>query len=169
MADENLVARIGGRLLSTRARRTVAWLHHLNDRADSLLARQSHRTLRATGAMLTATALLLVWTLTLRVVPLAAAQGGGADDLMCGTGAGQAVTLLFGVLGLALALVAAFRAVTGLNDMGSARSDKIRQGQDKLKGAGLSMGGVFVLIAFPALLEAVGISTFSCVTFSPFG
>lgn len=103
------------------------------------------------------------------LIPTAAAQEGGtAEELMCGTGAGEAISIIFGLFALILSLMAAARFASGMNKRGSARSDKKREGEEQLTGALYSLGGVFVLIGFPLLLERLGLSTISCVTFAPF-
>jgi len=102
------------------------------------------------------------------LVPTVAAQSAGqAEEIMCQTGAGEAITFGFGLIALLLLVMAGFRGAMGLNK-GSQRSDKKREGQDQIKGAGYSLGGVFALIAFPPLLEQFGLAMISCVTFAPF-
>ncbi|MFD1514502.1 hypothetical protein [Halomarina rubra] len=103
------------------------------------------------------------------VIGRVSAQGASqAEEIMCQTGAGDAVTLLFGGLALLLLLVAGIRLTSGLNKKGSQRSDKKREGDEQLKGAAYSVGGVFALTAFPLILEQIGLSTISCVQFAPF-
>jgi hypothetical protein len=134
------------------------------------LSRRGH--IGYTSALLTAMVAVgvhLVETLLPALVGRAAAQSAGqAEEIMCETGAGDAVTLLFGGLALLLLVVAAVRLTSGLNKKGSQRSDKKREGDEQLKGAGYSVGGVFVLTAFPLILEQIGLATISCVEFAPF-
>jgi hypothetical protein len=101
-------------------------------------------------------------------MPAASAQAGPAEDIMCQTGAGDAVSLVFGFAALALLLVAASRLVSGLNKKGSQNKQKIQEGDSQLKGAAYSLGGVFALTAFPLVLEQLGMTTVSCVEFAPF-
>lgn len=99
---------------------------------------------------------------------VAAQSAGQAEEIMCQTGAGNAITLLFGGFALLMLVVAAMRLMSGLNKKGSQRSDKKREGDEQLKGAGYSVGGVFALTAFPLILEQIGLATISCVQFAPF-
>jgi len=86
---------------------------------------------------------------------------------MCQTGVGEAITLGFGALALFLSVIAAYRAVSGMNKKGSNNKQKKQEGDEQVKGAVYSLGGVFVPTAFPLILDAIGLATISCVSFSP--
>jgi hypothetical protein len=136
---------------------------------DRGLDRLSRRALRVTGyGVLGATAVGGVLVVNLLTPAVAAQSAGQAEEIMCQTGAGSAITIAFGLIALLLLIVAGYRGALGLNKLGSSRSDKKREGQSQIKGAGYSLGGVFALIAFPPLLEQVGLATISCVSFAPF-
>lgn len=123
----------------------------------------------AMGALMVGIGSHLIALVAPAVIGRVSAQGASqAEEIMCQTGAGNAVTLLFGGLALLLLLVAGIRLTAGLNKKGSQRSDKKREGDEQLKGAAYSVGGVFALTAFPLILEQIGLSTISCVQFAPF-
>lgn len=141
----------------------------IDARVDRSLDRLSEQMLLALGWGALVTSTVLAVFVASSLVPTAAAQSAGqAEEIMCQTGAGEAITFGFGLLALLLLVMAGYRGAMGLNNMGSQRSDKKREGQDQIKGAGYSLGGVFALIAFPPLLEQFGLATISCVTFAPF-
>jgi len=156
-----------------RVKRLLAAISRIGrrfDRAvDGWLAQLSVRGLHLVGRgslALTAVAGLVIVNL---LTPSVAAQSAGeAEEIMCQTGAGSAITFAFGLIALLLLIVAGYRGAMGLNKLGSSRSDKKREGQGQIKGAGYSLGGVFALIAFPPLLEQIGMATISCVSFAPF-
>jgi hypothetical protein len=148
------------------AQRTV---RGIDAEVDRSLDRLSERTLLAIGWGTIGASTVLAVGVASSLVPTVAAQSAGqAEEIMCQTGAGEAITFGFGLIALLLLVMAGFRGAMGLNNMGSQRSDKKREGQDQIKGAGYSLGGVFALIAFPPLLEQFGLATISCVTFAPF-
>lgn len=141
----------------------------IDARVDRSLDQLSGRMLRVLGqGMIGASTALAVLVASSLVPPAAAQSAGQAEEIMCQTGAGEAITFGFGLIALLLLVMAGYRGAMGLNNMGSQRSDKKREGQDQIKGAGYSLGGVFALIAFPPLLEQFGLATISCVTFAPF-
>ena len=157
----NTVAALNGRL------------RRIDHRIDAWISGLSQRGLLAyTGAMITMMVGVgshLAGIVVPAVIGRVSAQGASqAEEIMCQTGAGNAVTLLFGGLALLLLLVAGIRLTSGLNKKGSQRSDKKREGDEQLKGAAYSVGGVFALTAFPLILEQIGLSTISCVQFAPF-
>jgi hypothetical protein len=155
-------------------RTTAGGFKRADDAADEWLRGLSRRGQLAYGLLMgvrfLASAAYLVFLIG-QLLPVAAAQEGGggtgAGDIMCGSGAGEAISLVFSLAALGLLLVAAFRLVDGVNKKGSSRSDKKQEGNEKVKGAAYSFAGVFALIAFPLLLERLGLSTFECVTFAP--
>jgi hypothetical protein len=172
VGDSNPVAAVVSavQIASRTVRRTV---RAFDDRFQVWIRDLSHRgRVGYTSALLTAMVAVgvhLVGVLLPALVGRAAAQSAGqAEEIMCETGAGDAVTLLFGGLALLLLVVAAVRLTSGLNKKGSQRSDKKREGDEQLKGAGYSVGGVFALTAFPLILEQIGLATISCVEFAPF-
>ena len=154
------------RNLLSRARRPVrrfderyaAWLAGL-----SQTGQRAHAAVLGVGLFVGANVVLGMLTPT-----VAAQTGTAAEDVMCQTGAGDAVTFLFGGLALLLLIVAGLRVVSGLNKKGSQNKQKIQEGDAQVKGGAYSLGGVFVLTAFPLILEQIGLATISCVTFSPF-
>ena len=161
--------------------RTVLWFKTALSGSVRRMDRRVHRAIEGLsrrGIVAYAAAMLitmvvvgshLLAVLMPAVVGRASAQSAGqAEEIMCQTGAGDAVTLLFGGLALLLLLVAGVRLTSGLNKKGSQRSDKKREGDGQLKGAAYSVGGVFALTAFPLILEQVGLATISCVEFAPF-
>lgn len=153
--------RSGGRALKRADERMDEWIHGLSDRQAL-----------AYGAAMLGGCLASAWHLVTVAVPVllptAAAQAGDADQIMCGSGLGAAITLGFTFLAAIMVLVGIGRGVTALQKMGSARSDKKREGKEQLKGAAYSFGGVFLLMMAPGLLEYLGLATFSCVEIVPF-
>jgi len=155
----------------------AAWgaLQRADGAVDEWLRGLSRREQLAYGLLMGLGALgslAYVAALSLRLlVGTAAAQDGGLDaagQAMCGSGLGQAITIAFGFLAGIMVLVGVARGAAGFQKMGSARSDKKREGEEQMKGAAYAFGGVFFLIMAPGLLELIGLSTFSCVNLAPF-
>lgn len=123
------------------------------------------------GSIFAVSAGYLASVLSRMLVPVVAAQAGGgtaAEEIMCQTGAGEAITLAFVGGALLLTVVAGWRLMLGLNKRGSNNKQKKQEGDEHLKGVLYSLGGVFALTAFPLILQYVGLATIHCVTFSPF-
>jgi len=173
MVDESNPATATTRTVLNFAKRLRDGFQRADNRAHALIEGLSGPGLVAYAVamivMMVGVGGYLFATVSPAVVGRVSAQSAGeAEEIMCQTGAGDAVTLLFGGLALLLLLVAGIRLTSGLNKKGSQRSDKKREGDEQLKGAAYSVGGVFALTAFPLILEQVGLATISCVQFAPF-
>lgn len=108
----------------------------------------------------------MVISLDVLAVP-AAAQSPISDvgDAMCGTGIGDLVALILAGISMYLIVKSVIRATMAFDKMGEARSETQFEGKKQLAGAGKTLGGAFVPVAFGGILEAVGMSTISCLSF----
>ncbi|SFS09983.1 hypothetical protein SAMN05216559_3634 [Halomicrobium zhouii] len=98
----------------------------------------------------------------------AMAQGSPIDevgDAMCGTGIGDLVALLLAAISMYLIVKAGIRATMAFDKLGEARSETQFEGKKQLAGAGKTLGGAFVPVAFGGILEVVGMNTVSCLSF----
>lgn len=92
-----------------------------------------------------------------------AAQTEEASGILCGSGVGTAVGLGLGMGIVLLILIGGIRAMMAFNKMGGSREQDKRDGREQLKGAGLTLGGVFVPGIIAGLFEALGLGGISCV------
>ncbi|WP_226023662.1 hypothetical protein [Halomicrobium salinisoli] len=97
----------------------------------------------------------------------AAAQSPISDigDAMCGTGIGDLVALILAGIAMYLIVKSAIRATMAFDKMGEARTETQFEGKKQLAGAGKTLAGAFVPVAFGGILDAVGMSTISCLSF----
>ncbi|WP_226013634.1 hypothetical protein [Halomicrobium salinisoli] len=109
---------------------------------------------------------VIVIGLDVLAVP-AAAQSPISDigDAMCGTGIGDLVALILAGIAMYLIVKSAIRATMAFDKMGEARSETQFEGKKQLAGAGKTLAGAFVPVAFGGILDAVGMSTISCLSF----
>lgn len=109
---------------------------------------------------------VVVIGLNVLAVP-AAAQSPINDigDAMCGTGIGDLVALILAGISMYLVVKSVIRATMAFDKMGEARSETQFEGKKQLAGAGKTLAGAFVPVAFGGILEAVGMSTVSCLSF----
>ncbi|WP_231188705.1 hypothetical protein [Haladaptatus sp. DYF46] len=99
-------------------------------------------------------------------VPVAAQATNEASDVMCSSGLGPVITLAFGMITLGMILLSAFRGAIAVNKMGSARSDKKKEGREALKGAIITFLGAWFFPLFAVVIDKAGVSTLSCVNFA---
>ncbi|GAA0242021.1 hypothetical protein GCM10009000_067120 [Halobacterium noricense] len=99
-------------------------------------------------------------------MPVAAQATNEASDVMCSSGLGPVITLAFGMITLGMILLSAFRGAIAVNKMGSARSDKKKEGREALKGAIITFLGAWFFPLFAVVIDKAGVSTLSCVNFS---
>lgn len=99
-------------------------------------------------------------------VPVAAQATQEASDVMCSSGLGPVVTLAFGMITIGMFLLAAFRGAMAWLKMGSARSDKKKEGRDAARGAVITFCGAWFFPLFAVVLDKAGVSTLSCVNFA---
>lgn len=100
--------------------------------------------------------------------PAAAQDTGAASDAFCSSGIGEVVGLALVLLSVLLGLYAAFRLSIGLMNMGSSRQDKIQDGRQQVKGAGLALMGALAPAAISAILATLGIPTVDCIDLSSY-
>lgn len=93
----------------------------------------------------------------------ATAQIEEAAGMLCGTGGGVLLSLLFGALALLSLLAMAIKAWSATQNMGSPRKDKKQKGREQLKDAGFSGVGVIVPGVIGVVLDTLGIGVFSCI------
>ncbi|WP_231189055.1 hypothetical protein [Haladaptatus sp. DYF46] len=98
--------------------------------------------------------------------PVAAQATNEASDVMCSSGLGPVITLAFGMITLGMILLSAFRGAIAVNKMGSARSDKKKEGREALKGAIITFLGAWFFPLFAVVIDKAGVSTLSCVNFA---
>ncbi|WP_150123020.1 hypothetical protein [Haladaptatus sp. R4] len=84
---------------------------------------------------------------------------------MCSSGLGPVITLAFGMITIGMILLSAFRGALAVNKMGSARSDKKKEGREALKGAIITFCGAWFFPLFAVVIDKAGVSTLSCVNF----
>ncbi|MCO8256778.1 hypothetical protein NKF26_23435 [Haladaptatus sp. AB618] len=99
-------------------------------------------------------------------VPVAAQATQEAGDVMCSSGLGPVITLAFGMITMGMFLLAAFRGAMAWLKMGSARSDKKKEGRDAARGAVITFCGAWFFPLFAVVLDKAGVSTLSCVNFA---
>lgn len=99
-------------------------------------------------------------------VPVAAQATQEASDVMCSSGLGPVITLAFGMITIGMFLLAAFRGAMAWLKMGSARSDKKKEGRDAARGAVITFCGAWFFPLFAVVLDKAGVSTLSCVNFA---
>lgn len=97
--------------------------------------------------------------------PVAAQATQEASDVMCSSGLGPVITLAFGMITIGMILLSAFRGALAVNKMGSARSDKKKEGREALKGAIITFCGAWFFPLFAVVIDKAGVSTLSCVNF----
>lgn len=93
----------------------------------------------------------------------------GADQAgtaVCETGFGELIVIGLGLITIFLVLLAVYRGTLAFNKYGSPRTEKKREGQEQLKGAGITLLGAFMPGIFAAILDQVGLVTLSCVDLS---
>ncbi|RBI59936.1 hypothetical protein DMJ13_19740 [halophilic archaeon] len=93
-------------------------------------------------------------------------SGGKAGQLMCQAGLGQLLTIGFGLLTILLVVTGVFRIGNGFRKLSDPRSQKKSEGRQGIAGGALAFVGALVVGAAPALLQAIGLSTPQCVSFS---
>lgn len=98
--------------------------------------------------------------------PVTAQSANRAASMMCQTGIGDLIAIGSGLLTVGLIVLAGFRGVLAWQKMGSARSDKKKEGREALKGAVITLAGAFFFPLFAAVLDRVGINTLSCVNWA---
>lgn len=110
---------------------------------------------------------LLIISVNVLAVPAAAQDSPISEvgDAMCGTGIGDLVALLLAGIAMYLIVKSGIRATVAFDKMGEARSEAQFEGKKQLAGAGKTLAGAFVPVAFGGILEAVGINTVSCISF----
>lgn len=107
----------------------------------------------------------ILQALTLIGVASVPAAAQNAGNVMCQAGLGQLLTLVFGVLVIALVLTAVFRIGNGIRKMSDPRSKKKQEGRQEAVGGGIAAAGALLISSAPALLSAIGLSTIQCVQF----
>ena len=110
---------------------------------------------------------LLVIGLNGIAVPAAAQDSpiSNVGDAMCGTGIGDLVALILAGISMYLIVKSGIRATMAFDKMGEARSETQFEGKKQLAGAGKTLGGAFVPVAFGGILETIGMNTISCLSF----
>lgn len=110
---------------------------------------------------------LLIIGVNVFAVPVAAQDSPISEvgDAMCGTGIGDLVALLLAGIAMYLIVKSGIRATMAFDKMGEARSETQFEGKKQLAGAGKTLAGAFVPVAFGGILEAVGMNTVSCISF----
>lgn len=110
---------------------------------------------------------LLIVGVNVLAVPAAAQDSPISEvgDAMCGTGIGDLVALLLAGIAMYLIVKSGIRATMAFDKMGEARSETQFEGKKQLAGAGKTLAGAFVPVAFGGILEVVGINTVSCISF----
>ena len=98
--------------------------------------------------------------------PVAAQATQEASNVMCSSGLGPVITLAFGLITIGMLLLAAFRGALAWQKMGSARSDKKKEGRDAARGAVITFCGAWFFPLFAVVLNKAGVSTLSCVNFA---
>lgn len=86
-------------------------------------------------------------------------------EAMCGTGIGELVALMLAGISMYLIVKAGIRGTLAFDKMGGSRSETQFEGKKQLAGAGKTLGGAFVPVAFGSILEVVGMNTVSCISF----
>ncbi|WP_126665150.1 hypothetical protein [Haloterrigena salifodinae] len=99
-------------------------------------------------------------------VGTAMAQASEAAGMMCQSGLGELIGLGLGAAVVLLLLLAAFRGTMAFKDLGQGRSEKKREGREKMMGAGITAVGAFFPAIFGMALDRVGIGAFSCIEWS---
>lgn len=97
--------------------------------------------------------------------PVAAQAANEASDVMCSSGLGSVITLGFGLITIGLLLLSAFRGAISMKKMGSARSDKKKEGREAGVGAIITFCGAWFFPIFAVVMDKAGISTLSCINF----
>ncbi len=93
-------------------------------------------------------------------------QSTGADqagEAVCETGFGDLIVIGLGLVTIFLVMLAVYRGTLAFNKYGSPRTEKKREGQEQLKGAGITLMGAFMPGIFATILDQVGLVTLSCV------
>lgn len=140
----------------------------LRQRLVASLDEATRRGARRAGLML-ASSLVAVTTYGSRIAVAQEGGGGGGDisGLVCGTGAGNAITLVFGVMALAFTALGIAQGALAVNSYkGSSQGSQSASKSKGVSAAG-SFGAVFLLAAGPEILNFIGLSTFDCVSFLP--
>lgn len=86
-----------------------------------------------------------------------------AASAVCGTGFGDVIMIGLGLITIGLVLLASYRGVLAFNYYGSPRTEKKREGQEQLKGAGITLLGAFAPAIFAGVLDKAGLDLLSCV------
>lgn len=89
-----------------------------------------------------------------------------AGKAVCQTGFGDLIVLGLGLVTVFLIMLAVYRGTLAFNKYGSPRTEKKREGQEQLKGAGITLAGAFMPGIFAAILDQAGVVTLSCVDLS---
>lgn len=108
---------------------------------------------------------LLLLGLNLSAVPAAAQPIEDVGEAMCGTGIGELVALVLAGISMYLVVKAGIRGTLAFDKMGGSRSETQFEGKKQLAGAGKTLAGAFVPVAFGGVLEVVGMNTVSCISF----
>lgn len=94
----------------------------------------------------------------------ARAQGASeAADAMCSTGIGSLIGYGLGALVLIFVLLGVVRLMNGVNNRGSAQSQKKQQGKEQITGSVYSFGAATVPALAGAILQASGFPVLPCV------
>lgn len=108
-------------------------------------------------------AVLTVGAVNLTAGTVMAQQANQAAGMLCDSGLGSLVALALGALVIYLVLMAAFNGTIAFKALGSSRSEKKREGRERLKGAGINFAGAFFPAIFGLALDTAGIGAFSCI------
>ncbi|WP_339106277.1 hypothetical protein [Haloterrigena salinisoli] len=111
-------------------------------------------------------AVVTVTAVNLTIGTAMAQQASEAAGMMCQSGLGELVGLGLGAAVVLLLLLAAFRGTMAFKDLGQGRSEKKREGREKMMGAGITAIGAFFPAIFGMALDRVGIGAFSCIEWS---
>lgn len=135
--------------------------HELFDRCASTKQSILRRTISHTRRL----SLLVIGLSVVATPAVAQSPIENIGDAMCGTGIGDLVALLLAGISMYLIVKAGIRATMAFDKMGEARSETQFEGKKQLAGAGKTLGGAFVPVAFGGILDAVGMNTVSCISF----
>lgn len=86
-------------------------------------------------------------------------------EAMCGTGIGDLIALILAGISMYLVVKSGIRATIAFDKMGEARSETRFEGKKQLAGAGKTLTGAFVPVAFGSILDVIGMNTISCLSF----
>lgn len=84
-------------------------------------------------------------------------------SVLCGTGVGQLIGLVFIAAAIYYLLKALLKGMDALDKMGSTQSKQVRAGKDKFGDAGQTALAAFVPAIAAGVFEILGVNTVSCL------